>query len=1549
MQTPNVAPKLPDPRVPEPLNRHNWLYWVTRIAGIILVLATLIVVGVLWMISTPAGTRFLLDELLSRQGLVSYQYQSGDLRRGVTLTSFRLKLKTIDLTIDQARIKIGWRAVLKRELHFREAELNEFTVWQHKPPTGKPFDYADMRLPLGLHIDHATIQTVRIVVPTRPDTVLNATVLNDTHWQGTHLELADSATTFGRIRARGVTGQLDFTRAGSWPITATGTLDVPALQRVGIAPLKLQLSQNMRALQVRTQTNWTQPIALAGTVAPFVPGTPYTATLSWQQQLWPVARTQQLQSRQGQASIQGDAKGLALKVDTDLRGKQVPAGRYQLTGYTDFNALRVDQLQIQALQGQANLTGQLDWQQGTRWQLAGQTQALQLRPMIPVSAREYLPLHWSGPLSTTGLVTNAGWQVGVKAKLPSQEQWDIQLNQTSSPQGQTTPLHIQANWQQLRRRLPSLGDTWSPQGQAIIDQYRDRQVIRFDAEIATDPRTRATIQLPAGRYQGQVINQPGRVTLPQVAYQGKAGQATGQLAWLPNQLMVTPTGQRISVPRWQANLTTAGLDIGQFLPATQLGLGPFRGNVQADGLLLADRQIITIGQTNLTTRLIAQQRPVTVQGKGQVILYKQPGNQFDLRYQGQIDTPGVPTGPLQLDMRGAQQRYEIRQFNLQTALSGITAQGILDLRQGIGWQLSARLRNLNTGLLDRRLPGQLNGTVVTRGRWHDGQADVTVQQSDLIGSLKGQAFQATGALDMAFDPKRQLPPWRPLRFQANQFRVKWGNNQLTAQGDQQRVDLQVNAQGLQALVPGVAGSIQGQVQLAGQGLSDISTDLRLNQIRFGDFQLAQGTLQGTLPAFSQQKGQLTLTARGVKSGTRQLDQVQAQLTGSQQAHQALIKVQTGKNALSAQLTGGLTGLMATSQRSLPQMSAGGPGWQGTISQGRLQSGTLILQQDRAAALSWQPQTRQLQLGVHCWQMVGQSNSQACLTAPLKLTPQGGNLAVSLSRLDMAALRPFITSDVIWTGSVSGDAQVRFAPRVVPQLTANLITEKGAIGLPADDPQDPPIMMAYDQLGLKAKTVSNGIQVRFDAKTPSVGTGYIDAVIDPTRKPMTINGALVLDNVQMAVLRPLVPSLRELTGVASLAGGMSGPLTSPDFYGEFRLREGRLATLDLPLALSNLTLSSSIRGKQATINGTFNAGEGRGTLTGQAAWSGEPNLQFKVSGDRLAIRQPPLLTLFVNPDLDFDIWPTRKRLAVKGNVTVPRGVISPGDNDSQLVAKSADVRIIDETQPKVRQTVDAQTLARQQQILKAAAPWQFQTDVDVKLGNNVFFRGFGVNAALDGALAIRQRGSGPLTADGDISAQRNSQVELYGQTLDLARAIVHFDGPLTQPKLDIDANKRVERRLVGVRISGQPTNPRIQIYNDAGLTEQEALNALVTGRISSQASIVPNSAGFRSDVNNTLAAAGLSMGLGLSGANRTTNRIGRTLGLSGLTLNAEGAADDTRVNITGYITPDLYLRYGVGVFSSTTKLTLRYQVNRRLYVEASSAIEKAVDVFYNWRF
>ncbi len=490
-------------------------------------------------------------------------------------------------------------------------------------------------------------------------------------------------------------------------------------------------------------------------------------------------------------------------------------------------------------------------------------------------------------------------------------------------------------------------------------------------------------------------------------------------------------------------------------------------------------------------------------------------------------------------------------------------------------------------------------------------------------------------------------------------------------------------------------------------------------------------------------------------------------------------------------------------------------------------------------------------------------------------------------------------------------------------------------LSAEDPDAVASTLSYEEVGLVAKSVTDGLQIRLDVKAPSMGTGYANVIIDPYKDSKPMRGEIAFNQVQLKVFKPFIQDVRTLDGTLSYAGKISGTLTNPLMEGEIRLKDGVISMISLPVNLTNVQLYSSVRQNTASINGAFNSGRGVGKLTGNVDWKGEPRVQLHLQGDNLLVRQAPLITAVVTPDLKLDLYPMLKRLSLNGSVEVPRALISMPEASQPVVNVSSDVRVVHEGQDQLA-------------ILKAARPWDIRADIAVSLGNQVIFQGFDSRIPLIGRVNLSQRGlETAMRANGAIGVSKRVKIEAYGQSLDLNRAIARFNGELANPTLDIDANKAVQGSTVGVRVTGTASSPSIQVYNDAGLSEQEALNALLTGRINEGSSGLSQAEGFKSDVNNTITAAGISMGLG--GTRALTNQIGRTFGLSGLALDAQGTGDDTQVSVTGYITPDLFIRYGVGVFTPVNKLTLRYQMNQRLYLEASQALERAVDVFYNWRF
>jgi len=93
----------------------------------------------------------------------------------------------------------------------------------------------------------------------------------------------------------------------------------------------------------------------------------------------------------------------------------------------------------------------------------------------------------------------------------------------------------------------------------------------------------------------------------------------------------------------------------------------------------------------------------------------------------------------------------------------------------------------------------------------------------------------------------------------------------------------------------------------------------------------------------------------------------------------------------------------------------------------------------------------------------------------------------------------------------------------------------------------------------------------------------------------------------------------------------------------------------------------------------------------------------------------------------------------------------------------------------------------------------------------------------------------------------------------------------------------------------------------------------------------------------------AIGLGLAQAAPVTREIGERVGIEDLQLETEGRGDETSVVASGYLTERLSVRYGVGLFDPVSRVALRYDLSRRLYLEAASGLASSLDIFYQRDF
>ena len=1482
-----------------------------RIVLTILVILIFFVAALVLMFSTDKGSKFLLDRALSTQQIIKYEYEGGNLWQGISLKNVLVAVKAVDVKIDRAEVKLGWRAILDKEIHLKEANVRNLLIINKSPPSDKPFSFNEIKLPFVLRVDHADID--KLTIQTASSKIkFTDIVLNESLWSGTELKFKDSAFAMDYLSVRQASGEMDF--KDKYPLFAHGIVRLPSLKSLQIEDIYLHARGSLDTVEagIATQT----PDLLTGwtVLHPVRKDVPMQGALNLKNYHWPILQDQQLLSKEGIARFDGDIKKLNLNIATDISGKDIPQGQYTATAHTDLtNQLDITQLNGQLLQGAVNLTGVVGWKDQVSWDLQGRLdKIIPKHKVLPQVAQDFLPKQLDARIASQGNLKQ-GTHLTALVDFDRYETWNIKLDQQPAKAKKAMPMLLDVAWQGIDRAVPYIGWLSSDQGQVKLALVEGQQNIH----VATVVKPNDKGSLPAGQYQAQLDLKNNNLNIPSFHYQGLAG---GELQ--AQALLQLPDQKRQL--QWNAVLNAK-----QFNPQSVAAAAPINrldGQIKASGFARPNQQIIQLENIQLSGQLANQSKAETIRLTGKstaaILLHDEKAGGgfkgFAVNYDGSLQSSQLPQGDgkLKIQVAGTPQRININEFVHDGAAGRIRANGLVNLANGIGWDVDASLIRFKPQYFVSSVRGEISGNVKSQGTWSDRIKKISVDRLNLAGMINNKPLRAKGNLAILLDSKQS--GFLPQQFEADNLYLVYANNQLQATGNAQNLRLKIDAPALFELYPGLRGRAQGFINVQSRPRLSATANLRVDNFGFNDLLSVKSlSIRGELPTSDTTPTALVSKMQNLRSGNREIQQGNISIAGTRKAH--LLKVQAS-NKLSkfyVQLAGGFN---ASND------------WLGQIQKGDFDSARAHLSQQQPATVIYTSSKKDLFVGVHCW---ASNQSQLCFDQPLRVSSTRGSASFVSRNLDLADFAAFMPEGLAITGKLNGYAKANWGKGIPPNIDAKLVTRNGVIGLAATDPDDSSTTMNYDEASLIARSVREGLLVRADLKAPNVGTGYANVIINPYVDAKPMRGEVAFNQVQLQILKPFIADVRKIEGNLSLAGKIGGTLSKPQFNGEMRLKNGVISMISLPVNLTNIQLYSSIRQDHASIEGAFNSGRGVGKLTGDIDWKNDPHISLKLKGDKLFIRQAPLITALVDTEMEMMAYPVSKKISVTGKVNVPRALISMPESSASVVPVSSDVRVVKEGDNQLA-------------ILKSAKPWDIRADIEVGLGDQVIFQGFNSRIPLLGKLYLSQRGlETAMRANGAIGVSKRVTIEAYGQSLELNRAIARFNGALSNPTLDVDANKLISGSTVGLRVTGTASSPNIQVYNDAGLSEQEAMNALITGRINEGSSSLSQTEGFKSDVNNTIAAAGISLGLG--GTRAFTNQIGQTFGLSGLALDAQGTGDDTQVSVTGYITPDLYIRYGVGVFTPVNKLTLRYQMNQRLYLEASQSLEKAIDLFYHWRF
>ncbi len=886
-------------------------------------------------------------------------------------------------------------------------------------------------------------------------------------------------------------------------------------------------------------------------------------------------------------------------------------------------------------------------------------------------------------------------------------------------------------------------------------------------------------------------------------------------------------------------------------------------------------------------------------------------------------------------------QLQLSAIQLATSTGAVMASGALDWRDDFNaaFEFSVDEQNplaylsteLPLSLLDLQCSGNVAFSLFEGGR------SATLQIDSISGLLANYAMEGSVSLQVQNDV-----------ILLEKLQLATADNLLQLTGSlSDRIDLQweVSAPELQQLIPNAQGSVNASGSVVGNPRSpEIRMHLQGTQLQYQSFAARQLLMDVANTAEEISISATLLDASfGSSDPESQLQEVNLGIAGTVAAHTIHADIQSLYGQLNLAAEGGFN-------------SQPGGSWQGNLLRAELRSEFGDWSTESPAAISYSNES--ISLANNCWrqaeiqlclQISGNPAETVSLNSELRNFPLAAfNAAVAgvdavvtmpaLQRLpantEMAGL---LMADLSMQLNSAGIDQINFtAQGEGAELTIRLAEESE--DLLAEDIE----IAAREQLYKLDELAARGTfaQGRWDLNG---NLGFSSENIDDTNLALSGSAQLALGidensslsgNLSAGIndlgwIEAFVPDLTNiegsLSGQAQIAGSLAAPrLLSTDFI--IRDAAFHVAALGSDFNAIQLQMQSSDM-NEIHFNATARSNEGSLQLLARVNNPYDPDrrLTGTLSGENFQLINRDELHLTVSPEVTLDV--SRLAIQLGGRIDIP-------ELDLQLLALPEAVADVSRDTVIVAYPESRPDLARS---VAATENTVFEipivTDLTVHLGEQVNFDGFGLLARLSGELNFRQQADGTSLTYGELSIEEGSY-KAYSTELDLEYGKLLFFGAYDNPALDIRAVRRVDQLTAGVQMNGTLQNINSQLYSSPALPDNDIIAVLITGK--------PFSDIGEQDSN---ALVGAIAGLGLERGQGLTNQVRDKLGLDTLAVSNSGDINDSMLTIGKYLSPTIFIRYGVGLFDNQSTVAIDYLLSERITLQAESGEHQSVDLKY----